>query len=244
MERNLWSFRPHLCTYRLSWARRAYLTKCGWDLSMHFFTWSAHVLRRRITANPKHLYNICTMLDQRLRRWSNIVQMPYKCFGFARIASQTLLPLKTWNSEKPTCILTGGAPGWYWWYWRWECSLEKSHINLGLFFKWKHWQIRIFGKVALFNIICLRRDAMVWAWYRAVSNPAWCRIFWEIIYHGSPLSIMTMLWYCFDVVSFFKCSTPTCFTCLRCKGVPCRTEMALCMASSMRRNVCRTVGSR
>ena len=26
-------------------------------------------------ADTKHLYNICTMLDQRLRRWSNIVQI-------------------------------------------------------------------------------------------------------------------------------------------------------------------------
>ena len=28
--------------------------------------------------NTKHWYNICTMLDQRRRRWSNIVQMLYK----------------------------------------------------------------------------------------------------------------------------------------------------------------------
>ena len=34
-------------------------------------------------ANTKHLYNICTSLDQRLRRWSNDVQMLYKCFVFA-----------------------------------------------------------------------------------------------------------------------------------------------------------------
>ena len=27
-----------------------------------------------------HLYNICTTLAQRLRRWSNIVQMVYNCF--------------------------------------------------------------------------------------------------------------------------------------------------------------------
>ena len=26
-------------------------------------------------ANTKHLYNMCTVLDQRLRRWSNIVHM-------------------------------------------------------------------------------------------------------------------------------------------------------------------------
>ena len=31
-------------------------------------------------ANTKHLYNICTTSAQRLRRWSNIVQMLYKCF--------------------------------------------------------------------------------------------------------------------------------------------------------------------
>ena len=31
--------------------------------------------------NTKHLYNICTMPAQRLRRWTNVVQMLYKCFG-------------------------------------------------------------------------------------------------------------------------------------------------------------------
>ena len=34
-------------------------------------------------ANTKHLYNICTTSAQRRRRWSNIVQMLYKCFVFA-----------------------------------------------------------------------------------------------------------------------------------------------------------------
>ena len=34
-------------------------------------------------ANIKHLYNIYTTSAQRLRRWSNIVQMSYKCFMFA-----------------------------------------------------------------------------------------------------------------------------------------------------------------
>ena len=34
-------------------------------------------------ANTKHLYNICTMLDQRRRRWVDVVQMLYKCFVFA-----------------------------------------------------------------------------------------------------------------------------------------------------------------
>ena len=31
----------------------------------------------------KHLYNICAMLDQRRRRWADVVQMLYKCFVFA-----------------------------------------------------------------------------------------------------------------------------------------------------------------
>ena len=30
----------------------------------------------------KHWYTICTTSAQRLRRWSNIVQMVYKCFVF------------------------------------------------------------------------------------------------------------------------------------------------------------------
>ena len=33
--------------------------------------------------NTKHLYNICTMLDQRRRRWADVVQMLYKCFASA-----------------------------------------------------------------------------------------------------------------------------------------------------------------
>ena len=33
-----------------------------------------------IPANTKHLYNMCTLTAQRLRRWPNIVHMVYKCF--------------------------------------------------------------------------------------------------------------------------------------------------------------------
>ena len=36
-----------------------------------------------IPANTKHFYNICTASSQRLRRWSDIVQMLYKYFVFA-----------------------------------------------------------------------------------------------------------------------------------------------------------------
>ena len=32
-----------------------------------------------------HLYSMCTMLDQRRRRWSSIVQMLYTCFVFAEL---------------------------------------------------------------------------------------------------------------------------------------------------------------
>ena len=32
----------------------------------------------------QHLYNICTTSAQSLRRWSNSVQMLYKCFVFTR----------------------------------------------------------------------------------------------------------------------------------------------------------------
>ena len=37
-------------------------------------------------ANTKHVYSICTMLDQ--RRKADVVQMLYKCFVFAGTASQ------------------------------------------------------------------------------------------------------------------------------------------------------------
>ena len=33
--------------------------------------------------DTKHLYSICTMLDQRRRRWVEVVQMLYKYFVFA-----------------------------------------------------------------------------------------------------------------------------------------------------------------
>ena len=39
------------------------------------------ILQKSFQANTKHLYNICTMSAQRLRRWSNIEQILYKCFS-------------------------------------------------------------------------------------------------------------------------------------------------------------------
>ena len=42
---------------------------------------------RVLPANTKHLYNICTMFDQRRSRWADVVQMLYKCFVFAGYAT-------------------------------------------------------------------------------------------------------------------------------------------------------------
>ena len=44
-----------------------------------------HEITPRFPINTKDLYNICTMSDQRRKRWVNVVQMLYKCFVFARI---------------------------------------------------------------------------------------------------------------------------------------------------------------
>ena len=41
----------------------------------------------QIPVNTKHLYTICAPLNQRLRRWSSIVQMLYKCFVFTGISA-------------------------------------------------------------------------------------------------------------------------------------------------------------
>ena len=43
------------------------------------------VILHMYPAGTKHLYNISTMSAQRLRRWSDIVQMLYKCFVFASL---------------------------------------------------------------------------------------------------------------------------------------------------------------
>ena len=41
-------------------------------------------------ANTKHFYNICTMLDQRQRRWADVVQMLLKKLCLLRICLQFL----------------------------------------------------------------------------------------------------------------------------------------------------------
>ena len=39
-----------------------------------------------VPSKHKHLHNICTMLDQRRRRWADVVQMLYKYFVFVGYA--------------------------------------------------------------------------------------------------------------------------------------------------------------
>ena len=43
-----------------------------------------------IPVNTKHLYNICTMLDQRRGCWAAAVQMLYTCFVFAVMFSREI----------------------------------------------------------------------------------------------------------------------------------------------------------
>ena len=50
--------------------------------------------------NAKHLYNICTMLDQRRRRWADVVQMLYKYFVFAEKTIIFIMSTGVWYLEK------------------------------------------------------------------------------------------------------------------------------------------------
>ena len=58
-----------------------------------------------IPGTTNHFYKICTTLAQRLWRWTNIVQMLYKCFVFAGITQLYL----GWS-----CFMCGASPcpGW------------------------------------------------------------------------------------------------------------------------------------
>ena len=48
--------------------------------------------------NTIHLYNPCTMLDQRRRLWVDAVQMLYECFVFARSARRKKISLNTFSA--------------------------------------------------------------------------------------------------------------------------------------------------
>ena len=68
-----------------------------------------HSTTTRIPANTKYLYNICTMLDQRRRRWAGVVQMLYKCFVFAGIW-HTFINSKLVNKSLPLKIKRAYLP--------------------------------------------------------------------------------------------------------------------------------------
>ena len=57
--------------------------------------------------NTKHLYNICTTTAQRLRRWTNIVQMLYKCFVFTGRPTHPI-PVQCWASVATHCCFNAG----------------------------------------------------------------------------------------------------------------------------------------
>ena len=56
-------------------------------------------------SKQKHLHNICTMFDQRRRRWAGVVQMLYKCFVFAGM----VLFLFNKQETLTKCCLNGGS---------------------------------------------------------------------------------------------------------------------------------------
>ena len=58
--------------------------------------------QQRATRITKHLYHICTMLDQRRRRRADVVQMLYKCFMFG----YTLGTRITFSLPAATAIFT------------------------------------------------------------------------------------------------------------------------------------------
>ena len=129
-------------------------------------------------------------------------------------------------------------------------NLSYISCDVGKNLPWKSWQKYISITTSFHNIINLHNHkerghgAMVRAWRsvdvaacRAVSNPACCRIFREISCF-SPLNLGTL-----SRCPWARHFTLKCFTWLRWKWVPGRTEMAMCTISSMRRNGCRTVRS-
>ena len=61
-------------------------------------------------ANTKHLYNTCTTSAQRLRRWSNIVQMLYNCLVFPGSIVFWLRPVHV--EVQPTADCEWKRDGW------------------------------------------------------------------------------------------------------------------------------------
>ena len=102
---------PVSIVFRLPRGPRLLFLDYRWPVSIVFRLPLTRVYRFQATsvANTKHLYNICTTSAQLLRRWSNIVQMLYKCFVFAGsdpclLVSGYLWPTSIDFSLPLTCI--------------------------------------------------------------------------------------------------------------------------------------------
>ena len=98
-------------------------------------------------------------------------------------------------------------------------------------------KIFLFPKLNYLNDLAFTSKHSIWF----SSNPAWFRIFREILCF-SPLNLGTLL-RCCVLGQGTSPSNLKCFTWLRWKWVPGRTEMAMCTISSMCRNGCKTVSS-
>ena len=86
--------------------------------------WMYRMYRIVIPQQTWKLYNICTILDQRRRRWADVVQMLYNCFVFADI-----VPYLCISSE---CLQTHSSLAIYWQLL--GHSLGKSDHRLKVFF--------------------------------------------------------------------------------------------------------------
>ena len=64
------------------WLRLVLMTET-WQYDSLVSGTGAMLARDLIPANTKHLFTICAMLDQRRRRWADVVRMLYKCFVLA-----------------------------------------------------------------------------------------------------------------------------------------------------------------
>ena len=91
-------------------------------------------------ANTKHLYNICTMLVQHLRRWANVVQMLCKCFVFAGISPQ-------YFSQK--------------WRLQWSLSVFTDYYVLNCDIKWNESGFR--PPLCTYRLNLARRTS--WGWW-------------------------------------------------------------------------------
>ena len=65
---------------RLNWTD---VVDGGQALNEHWINIWCLLGMNNFPANTQHLYKICTKLDQRRRRWADVVQMLYSCFVFA-----------------------------------------------------------------------------------------------------------------------------------------------------------------